>query len=170
MALSNLALFGGAFFTPVLVGKIAQSLGWEWTFYFVAIFAAAVLPGVVVFCPETTFRRERRFEIDTMGNLVGERLGKEDVGRGGSGGGSGDDNGRGRVTPEKVSFKRSLLPFNGRHSDERYLNLLLRPFPLFFHPGILWVSVSFLSCFHFFLVLLLCVFTPAQPQPFPTLP
>jgi MFS family permease len=30
MALSNLALFGGAFFTPVLVGKIADSMGYVW--------------------------------------------------------------------------------------------------------------------------------------------
>jgi MFS family permease len=30
MAVSNLALFGGAFFTPVLVGKIADTMGWEW--------------------------------------------------------------------------------------------------------------------------------------------
>lgn len=30
MALSNFAVFGGAFFTPVLVGKIADSMGYEW--------------------------------------------------------------------------------------------------------------------------------------------
>ena len=29
MALSNLALFGGAFFTPVLVGKIASTIGYQ---------------------------------------------------------------------------------------------------------------------------------------------
>lgn len=33
------------------------------------------------------------------------------------------------------------MPFNGRKTDERYLHLLLRPFALFFHPGILWACL-----------------------------
>ena len=40
--------------------------------------------------------------------------------------------------PAKVSFARSLLPFNGRKTDENFFKLLLRPFPLFLHPAILW--------------------------------
>jgi hypothetical protein len=45
MALTNLAVFGGAFFTPILVGRITHSeLGWPWTFYFVAIFVGVCLP------------------------------------------------------------------------------------------------------------------------------
>jgi MFS family permease len=59
MALSNLCLFGGAFFTPVIVGKSTASLGWQWTFWLVAIFTAAVFPLVYLFCPETTFDREK---------------------------------------------------------------------------------------------------------------
>ena len=40
--------------------------------------------------------------------------------------------------PKKVSFARSLLPFNGRKTDDNFFKLILRPFPLFFHPAILW--------------------------------
>ncbi|KAL8808369.1 MAG: hypothetical protein Q9182_000189 [Xanthomendoza sp. 2 TL-2023] len=57
MALSNLALFGGAFFTPVLVGKITSTIGWEWSFYLIAIFAGALLPFVFFFVPETAYNR-----------------------------------------------------------------------------------------------------------------
>lgn len=153
MALSNLALFGGAFFTPVLVGKIASTMGYKWTFYFVAIFAAAMLPLVVFFCPETSYRREQKFDIDTMGNLIQsagpskvtngvgssaetsgelERAGAEKV--------NGQENAQEHIAPPpKATWKESLMPFNGRKTDERYLHLLLRPFPLFLHPGILWV-------------------------------
>lgn len=38
MAISNFCVFGGAFFTPVLVGKIAQTMGYEWvsgTYFFI---------------------------------------------------------------------------------------------------------------------------------------
>jgi len=130
MALSNLALFGGAFFTPVLVGKIASTMGYVWTFYFVAIFAAAMLPLLFFLCPETTYRREQRFDIDTMGNLIDNHSTEKTIG---------ESVAEHVQPPEKISWKRSLYPFNGRHTDERYLHLLLRPFPLFFHPGILWV-------------------------------
>jgi MFS family permease len=152
MAVSNLALFGGAFFTPVLVGKIAATMGWEWTFWFVGIFMAVGLVGVVFWCPETTYKRDSRFEIDTMGNFVETRA----VGRvEGSVGSSaeaerglraekpvGDEtvHENGTVLPAKATWKQSLALFNGRKSEERYLHLLLRPFSLFLHPGILWVG------------------------------
>merc|ERR1711881_390840 len=51
MALTNLAVFGGAFFTPILVGKITDSIGWEWSFNFVAIFAGVLLPFLIFFVP-----------------------------------------------------------------------------------------------------------------------
>lgn len=161
MALSNLSLFGGAFFTPVLVGKIADTMGYEWTFYFVAIFAGVMLPLVIFFVPETSYKREQRFDIDTMGNLIVQDApppyGSDDVNES-SAATSGEmdrtaekDRGQENVSraatdtrgppPAKATWKQSLMPFNGRKTDERYLHLLLRPFPLFFHPGILWACL-----------------------------
>lgn len=162
MALSNLALFGGAFLTPVFVGLIADRIGYQWTFYFVAIFAAALLPLVIFFCPETTYKRDARFDIDTMGNLIvqpGHEL--KDV-RNTSNSTSREIE-RGGIPPEgqeklvdptstasttpppppppKTTFLQSLKPFNGRKTDEHYIHLLFRPFPLFFHPGILWACL-----------------------------
>ncbi|KAF2280732.1 MFS transporter-like protein [Westerdykella ornata] len=166
MALSNFAVFGGAFFTPVLVGKIADSMGYEWTFYFVAIFAGAMLPFVVFFVPETAYKREQRFDIDTMGNLITTGSPKRPEARNASSTETSrgrDEAGNGTETikpegentvqgvaaadtgndppPPKASWKQSLMPFNGRKTDERYLHLLLRPFSLFFHPGILWACL-----------------------------
>lgn len=46
MALANFSLFGGAFMTPVVVGKITSTIGWRWSFYFVAIFSGILLPLV----------------------------------------------------------------------------------------------------------------------------
>ncbi|KAF2630705.1 MFS general substrate transporter [Macroventuria anomochaeta] len=160
MALSNLALFGGAFLTPVFVGLIADRIGYEWTFYFVAIFAAVLLPLVIFFCPETTYKRDARFDIDTMGNLViqpGYEL-KDVRNNGTTSISTSDETERGGVLkeghetfvqpstipsppPPKATFLQSLAPFNGRKTDEHYIHLLFRPFPLFFHPGILWACL-----------------------------
>ncbi|PGH28940.1 hypothetical protein GX50_08326, partial [[Emmonsia] crescens] len=67
MALSNVALFGGCFLTPVIVGKLTASMGWEWTFYFLAIFASASLPLIIFFVPETAFKRADHFNTDIEG-------------------------------------------------------------------------------------------------------
>ena len=43
--------------------------------------------------------------------------------------------------PPKVSFARSLLPFNGRKTDESFWKLVMRPLPLFLHPAIFWACL-----------------------------
>jgi MFS family permease len=158
MALSNFCVFGGAFLTPVLVGVIADRLGYQWTFYFVAIFAGIMLPLIILFVPETAFRREEKFDIDTMGNLLVLDGGEtKALGNRGSSTTSAEHEVAGNTfekgtrnspdqqpmggSPRKATLLESIKPFNGRKTDERYLHLLLRPFSLFLHPGILWACL-----------------------------
>jgi MFS family permease len=158
MALSNFCVFGGAFLTPVLVGVISDRMGYQWTFYFVAIFAGIMLPLVILFVPETAFRREEKFDIDTMGNLLvldGEEM-KILRNRGSSSTSAEREAAANTVekgardppdqqpvggSPRKATLLENIKPFNGRKTDERYLHLLLRPFSLFLHPGILWACL-----------------------------
>lgn len=134
MALSNLSLFGGAFFTPVIVGKMTSTLGWEWTFYLIAIFTAAMLPLVILFVPETAFVRDAKFDTDlaTDAKIEDPNAEKPD---------SFPTLLEEASTPPKLISKDSLRLFNGRKTDESFLKLLLRPFPLFVHPGILWACL-----------------------------
>jgi MFS family permease len=64
MAVSNVSLFGAAFLTPVVVGKVTKSLGWQWSFYLVAIFLGASFPLTFFFVPETAFRRPDHLNTD----------------------------------------------------------------------------------------------------------
>lgn len=161
MAVSNVALFGGSFLTPVIVGKMTESIGWEWTFYFIAIFAAASFPFVFFFVPETAFRRPDHLNTDFEGDS--DRLPRgsrypatntsetpqesieENKENGTTANGPARDTCNSETSgsnrPQKTSFAKSLMPFNGRKTDESFFKLFLRPFPLFLHPGILWVSL-----------------------------
>ena len=65
MAMATLCLFGGAFLTPVIVGKMTSTMGWQWTHYFVAIFSAAMLPLLIFFAPETAYNRDADGETYT---------------------------------------------------------------------------------------------------------
>ena len=164
MALSNLALFGGAFFTPILVGKITHTIGWPWSFYFIAIFCGAMLPFVFFFVPETAFRRNDTDSTDLKGkksarydsalesNALEGHVVKKTLN-----GSQSPDSGNptflekrtggisehrlSQPTPKKTTFVQSLLPFNGRKTDESFLKLVLRPLPLFLHPAVFWACL-----------------------------
>ncbi|KAL1987647.1 hypothetical protein VTN96DRAFT_2888 [Rasamsonia emersonii] len=177
MALSNVALFGGAFLTPVFAGKITHSLGWQWTFYFVAIFTAVALPFMFFFVPETAFRRADYLNTDFLGDadssrsLHGPPRGGSDqsgspvpIHDAGKENGASSKPGEGMASPavdekaerpaahettapeittrDKVPFVQTLKLINGRKTDESFFKLLLRPFPLFLHPGILWACLT----------------------------
>lgn len=159
MALSNLALFGGAFFTPVVVGKITHTLGWQWSFYFIAIFSGVLLPFVILFVPETAYQRAAYLNTDLTGEEGMNRRPHLETGHELSAEGTpvhpsspneylekhtGDiesrqltRSARGPI-PQKMTFAKTLLPFNGRKTDENFFKLLLRPIPLFLHPAIIW--------------------------------
>jgi MFS family permease len=154
MAVSNVALFGAAFLTPVIVGKITKTMGWQWSFYFVAIFLGASLPLMFLFVPETAFRRPEHLNTDFKGSGQGVSTASHGSLSGASA--SNDETKElrsnlnperetARPVPQKESFAQSLRLFNGRKTDESFFKLLLRPFPLFFHPGIFWVSDFMIS-------------------------
>ncbi|KAI4159374.1 MAG: hypothetical protein LQ342_006630 [Letrouitia transgressa] len=157
MAFSNLALFGGAFFTPILVGKITHTIGWQWTFYLVAIFAGTLLPLVFCFVPETAYRRADALNTDTTELKAFDNSSHSGSSNVPSTGASNPTSFEKReVVPphqvdalhnpgviglSRVPFTQTLHPFNGRKSDENFFKLLLRPFPLFLHPAVLWACL-----------------------------
>ncbi|KAL2864587.1 putative MFS transporter [Aspergillus lucknowensis] len=160
MALSNVAVFGAAFLTPVAAGKITKTMGWDWTFYFVAIFTAAALPLTIFLVPETAYRRPNyldpnfkpapaQFE-DGQRTLSQTTEAKEDPEQPKPASTSNGESSldvtreepvRPKVTPAKHSYIQTLRLFNGRKTDEEWWKLLLRPFPLFLHPAVLWACL-----------------------------
>lgn len=159
MALSNVALFGGAFLTPVFVGKITHTLGWWWTFYFIAIFAGAAFPLMFFFVPETAYRRASYLDTD-MGEKeeIHQKAGNDlsfqeskivprETAKGSDDKGISTD--EQRLTTDQANhhpqtksrWSPTLMPFNGRKTDDSFWKLLLRPIPLFSHPAILWACL-----------------------------
>lgn len=153
MALTNVALFGGAFFTPVVVGKITYTIGWEWSFYLIAIFSGVLLPFLFLFVPETAFRRDNAFNTDIIGdgpvlNEAPRHHPSGTIDHSGVSDGYGDkaNDPHQTLRTQNTSLPtfpilQTLLPFNGRKTDENPFKLLLRPLPLFFHPAVLWACL-----------------------------
>jgi Major Facilitator Superfamily len=209
MAVASVSLFGGAFFTPIMVGKIAHSIGWQWSFYLVAIVAGICFPLVLFLVPEMDFpRSDMLFEglkLDegcpdehrkwdkpaleyregkTRRQEVGEHVCQCGVAHNPSTHGEGfldnnslDDieakqqgiNSKAAKKAEKLrlqgkseediaiiinppkepkvawypreNWAQRLLPFNGRHTDDNILKLVITPFPLIFQPAVIWAML-----------------------------
>lgn len=161
MALTNLAVFGGAFFTPILVGKITHTIGWPWSFYLVAIFIGVCLPLVIVLVPETAYVRPLHLDTDLASTdgidqfllkpgheleqvLRGSNTIEITVTANSNGSASSQDNSkrsRSTTVQPKSNYKSTLMPFSARYSEESFWKLLLRPFPLFFQPAIFWACL-----------------------------
>ncbi|KAL4750795.1 hypothetical protein BDW72DRAFT_175327 [Aspergillus terricola var. indicus] len=159
MALSNVAVFGAAFLTPVAAGKITKTLGWEWTFYLLAIFTAAALPLTIFLVPETAFRRPNyldpgfhdRDRTESCQHAESRKAQHEADLREPKQSSTSNGESSLDVTSQepptqrsiltKVSYVQTLKLFNGRKTDEHWWKLLLRPFPLFFHPAVLWACL-----------------------------
>ncbi|GAO17813.1 hypothetical protein UVI_02049220 [Ustilaginoidea virens] len=152
MAFSNLAVFGGAFLTPVVVGKMTQTIGWQWSFYLVAILSAVTFPAVFLFCPETAYRRDAKLNLDGGAAAEEEKPASVSTMAPASSPQASPTSSSGFVlippssamqpigdanTPKKT-FIQSLSLFDGRKTHERYWVLILRPFPLLLNPAFVW--------------------------------
>jgi hypothetical protein len=136
MAFTNLAVFGGAFFTPILVGKITHTIYWWWTFYLVSIFCAACLLAIIFFCPETAFRRDAALNTDMVAAYTRPDHSPENKEQTSAAA-------QAAPTPSrpKKTYAESLAPFDGRKTDDNFFKLLFRPFPLFAQPAFLWACL-----------------------------
>lgn len=139
MAFTNLAVFGGAFFTPIVVGKITHTLKWWWTFWLVAIFCGICLPAIIFLCPETAYVRDSTLNTDLLAEDENTAF-QKDADQPSTPTGSNDNNGA-AAAAVGTSYWKTLSPFNGRKTDEALWKLILRPFPLFFQPAFLWATL-----------------------------
>jgi hypothetical protein len=71
-----------------------------------------------LFFPETAFNRPRYLQLDIN---VGTVPFQDPV-----------------PPPPRIPFRHRLAPFSGRKTDESFLKLLFRPFPLFLNPAVAW--------------------------------
>ncbi|ETN38686.1 uncharacterized protein HMPREF1541_06723 [Cyphellophora europaea CBS 101466] len=144
MAITNTCLFGGAFLTPVFVGMISadNNLGWQWTFYFMAIFMGPGFLLLLFFVPETAYRRPKGLELDLLADdSSGTQSPPQAMATGETAEKPIHQMTVSEPPPSRATLLRRMSPFNGRKTDESFFLLFFRPFPLFFHPAIAWACL-----------------------------
>ena len=120
-------------------------LGWQWSFYFMAIFMSVGFFLLFFFVPETAYARASHLNTDIDPGTSSTETAADLSPANGHGESHEKMIGsRNNVQPaarEKVPWVKTLSPFNGRKTDESFFKLLIRPFPLFVHPAIIWACL-----------------------------
>jgi len=95
---------------------------------------------VLFFVPETAYRREHSLELDLLANDSNEAIQTTTEERSEEKTAQSTTISQAEV-PQKATFLQQMMPFNGRKTDENFFKLLFRPFPLFFHPAVIWACL-----------------------------
>lgn len=122
-------------FSSVVSGAIMNGLGWRYLFHILNACLGFQMILLFLFCPETTYIRDRRYEIDTLasGNLDeladSEKRhhpvpGTEEKGT------SAHFESNGSQLPSRKTFKQELAVFTGIYSDENIILLVIAPFAI----------------------------------------
>ena len=102
----------------------------------VSIFAGIVVPFVILFVPEHAFDREAAYEREksksppTDDDPTTRRNSSAAIER--------DEWYASHISKGWGPFWKQLRLFTGRKSNENLFKILLRPFPLMFHPAVFW--------------------------------
>jgi MFS family permease len=140
IAVWNLFLMCGIAGGALISGYIIENLGFRWTFWICAILFGVFLFGIVLFVPETTYRRPPGLVAQLTAHEKTTDYLEE------------YDNEKGRpvqlettqhpdtesASRPRMSYIQSLRVFTGKYSDASPLKIFARPFILFFYPSVLW--------------------------------
>lgn len=143
-------------FSSVVCGAITNHLGWKYLFHFMVMCSGIQIILMYLFCPETTYLRDRRYETD---ELVEENL--KDLA-------AVEQRHENKIThhekatddlepvttmdtlesragrslaPPKKTFWQELAIFTGTYSDDNFLKLCAAPFVVCANLAVLWTVV-----------------------------
>lgn len=126
----------------IISGYIIQDLGWNWTYGVCAIFFGVWIPVLVLFCPETAYRRNPILNTDlgtenrTAEILEEKGAQEETVENVHTNSDSLEESSR--DIEQKHSYVHELKIFHGRVCDDPFWKVLCRPLLMLIFPQVLF--------------------------------
>jgi MFS family permease len=136
----NFVLNSASSLASIICGQVFQSLGWLWLFHLYQIFLVIQFLLMFFFCPETTYIRDSRYDIDTskketLEDLVAyEKQHHQNVAEVGSE----QSNGHGK----KKTFVQELAVYTGTYSDDSIFKFLIGPFLTLLNPAACYAVIA----------------------------
>jgi MFS family permease len=121
----NFVLNSASSLASIMCGVVFADLGWLWLFNMFQIFIVFQFVAMFLFCPETTYVRDRMYETDENGQATGKELAKSDYR---------EVAGSREIRPKKT-FVQSLAVWTGVYSNDSFFKFLIGPFLTLLNPA-----------------------------------
>ncbi|KAH8807382.1 serine/threonine kinase 16 [Xylogone sp. PMI_703] len=149
----NFILAGISNLTAVVAGPIANNLGWRYLYHFLILFGGIQTVLQFLFVPETSYNRDRRYEIDENVNdnlkdlAALEYQEKMNTGKPASTISHEENVAVSHVSPnepkmyKRKTFIQELAIFTGTYSNENMCQLLIAPVAVVTNIAVTWVLI-----------------------------
>ncbi|KAI1418356.1 MFS general substrate transporter [Hypoxylon sp. FL1857] len=143
IAVWNMFLLCGISGGALIAGYIIEDQGWQWTLIWCAIIFGILLPLVILFVPETAYRR-KSYEQQLSARAATGRDAKSETSEKKELSSEQEERAKaetvesGVVAERKESYLRSLRLWGGVYTDTPLWKIFLRPMVVFFYPAVLW--------------------------------
>lgn len=139
VSLINFILNSASSLASIICGLVFADLGWLWLFHLFQIFLVIQFVAMFLFCPETTYIRDARYDLDLVkDSQVGDPAKEksqvvvehhDDVARAAS------------LRPKKT-FVQSLALFTGVYSRDSIFKFLFGPFLTLLNPAACYAIIT----------------------------
>jgi hypothetical protein len=123
----------------IISGPIVTNLGWKWLFHILIIFEGVQFVLMFFLCPETTYHREREYNIDQTLDQDLEKLAEREREMSQH---QNEPEVSGAHIPAKKTFYETLKPWSGIQSNENIIKLIIAPFVTVFNIGALYAIAA----------------------------
>lgn len=139
ISIINFILNSASSLASVICGQVFQNLGWLWLFHMFQIFLVIQFVLMFLFCPETTYIRDSRYDTDLardekLEDLAVIETSHLEVGEPGQGERPG--------IPKKKTFVQELAVWTGVYSRDNVLKFLIGPFLTLLNPAACYAVIA----------------------------
>ncbi|CAK7204889.1 hypothetical protein SEUCBS139899_007651 [Sporothrix eucalyptigena] len=121
---------------PLIGGFVAETIGWRWFLWLSTILSGITFAAVVLFVPETRFKRKYDDGIiPTNGREVESKSPALEIEQTSADGNS--------LVPARKTYWQQLSLWSGIPEDVSFFAILLQPFPLLFYPAVFWAVLGY---------------------------
>ncbi|KAH6721652.1 serine/threonine kinase 16 [Leptodontidium sp. MPI-SDFR-AT-0119] len=133
----NFILNAASSLASIICGVVFADLGWLWLFHMFQIFLVVQFILMFLFCPETAYLRDTRYETDTamddnLGDLAKYEKEHQEVVVGVDA----------ANVPKKKTFVQELAIYTGRYSEDNMLKYLAGPFITLLNPAACYAIIT----------------------------
>lgn len=148
LAFINFVLNAASSLSSIICGQVFQQLGYLWLFHLFQIFCCIQFVLLFLFCPETTYFRDARYDTDVVNDEKLDELAHieeknrvhEEFNPAERTTSTGTDSPR--DIPKKKTWVQELAIFTGVYSRENFIKYLISPFVTLLNPADCYAVLS----------------------------